>query len=169
MYTLLAYGSMIADTERTSAYSRALQATVTPGSVVLDIGTGIGMFAFLACRAGARKVYAVEPAHAIQLGRELAEDNGLADRIEFIQANINDVDLPEKVDGVISDIRGVLPTVGDTIAALVHARNRFLKPRGWMISARDTLWATLVHSAPIYSLFSNPWTTDYGFDFSRAR
>jgi len=39
VYGLLDYGDMIADTTRVSAYARALEARITPSSVVLDIGT----------------------------------------------------------------------------------------------------------------------------------
>jgi protein arginine N-methyltransferase 1 len=60
MYDLIAYGDMIADKGRTSAYARALESLVVPESVVLDIGTGAGILALLACRAGAARVYAVE-------------------------------------------------------------------------------------------------------------
>ncbi len=55
MYSLADYGDMIADEGRTSVYARALEARITPLSVVLDIGTGPGILALLACRAGARK------------------------------------------------------------------------------------------------------------------
>src|SRR5437899_507972 len=85
MYDVATYGGMIADRGRTSAYDRALRAKVRPGAVVLDIGAGPGIMAFLACRAGAARVYAVEPDDVIYLARQLAADNGFSSRIEFIQ------------------------------------------------------------------------------------
>ena len=60
-----------------------MERAVTDGSVVLDIGTGTGIFAMLACRYGARKVYAIDPNGAIEVAREIARDNGFDDRIEF--------------------------------------------------------------------------------------
>jgi protein arginine N-methyltransferase 1 len=63
---------MIADNVRTSAYEQALRQSIRPGSTVLDIGTGIGFFAVLACHLGARKAIAVEPDDAIQVAREAA-------------------------------------------------------------------------------------------------
>ena len=76
---------MIADTVRMDPFVYALKANIGPDSVVLDIGTGAGIHALLACKFGARKVYAVEPNDAIHLARELAEVNGFADRIEFLR------------------------------------------------------------------------------------
>jgi 23S rRNA (cytosine1962-C5)-methyltransferase len=54
------------------------------GSRVLDTCCFVGSFALLAARAGAAKVTAVDKsAPAIEVGRKLAELNGLADRIDF--------------------------------------------------------------------------------------
>lgn len=100
MDDVAAYGSMIGFKSRMSAYARALEAHVVAGSVVLDIGAGTGILSFLACRAGASKVYAVESEDIVQLARETAADNGLSSRIEFIQGLSTEIELPEKVDGI---------------------------------------------------------------------
>ena len=59
MYSLSTYGDMIADQPRMDAYLQALRQTVKPECVVADIGTGTGIFALLACKFGARRVYAI--------------------------------------------------------------------------------------------------------------
>ena len=84
-YSLAGYGEMIADRVRVEAYSRALRAAIRPGSVVLDIGTGPGILAVLACRFGAGRVFAIEANPVIQLAREIAAANRCADKIEFIE------------------------------------------------------------------------------------
>src|SRR5712691_7013924 len=158
MYDLLAYGAMIADEQRTDAYARALEARVTDGAVVADLGTGSGIMALIACRAGARRVYAIEPDDVIQVAREAAAANGFADRIHFIQATSTGLDLPEPVDGIVSDLRGALPFFGGGIAAVIDARNRWLtRGRGWLIAERDTLWASLVASPRLRSRCVTSW------------
>ena len=94
MYSLAGYGSMIADRVRMDVFARALHHAITPDSVVVDIGTGTGILALLACRFGARRVYAIEPDDAIQVAREIAAANGYADRIDFIQAVSTKVTFP---------------------------------------------------------------------------
>jgi protein arginine N-methyltransferase 1 len=169
MYDVATYGGMIADRGRTSSYDRALRAKVRPGAVVLDIGAGPGIMAFLACRAGAAKVYAVEPDDVIHLARQIAADNGLSSRIEFIQAMSTDIDLPEKVDGIVADIRGRNPLYGKSIVSILDARRRFLKPDGWMIPARDSIWAAPVFCTELYNRFIGAWGADNQFNFTRAR
>lgn len=168
MYDLVEHGAMIAD-KRTSAYAHALQQLVRPGSVVLDIGSGAGILALLACRAGAARVYAVEPADVIDVAREAAAANSFADRIHFIQAVSTDIDLPEQVDGFVSDLHGVLPLYRKGIVSILDARDRFLKPGGWIIPARETLWAAVLTSASAHAHVVGPWDTEYGFDLSAAR
>lgn len=169
MYTLTDYGQMIRDRARTGAYARALAQLVTPSAVVLDIGAGAGILSLLACRAGARKVYAVEPDDVIQVAREAAAVNGYADRIEFIQAASTAIELPERVDGIVSDLRGTLPVFRTSLVSLIDARTRFLKPGGWMIPARDMLWAAPVSSPAAYEAVVGPWGAEDGLDWSPAR
>src|SRR5690606_34435231 len=108
-YSVGDYGRMIADKVRIKAYIKALRQAIKPGAVVVDIGTGTGFFALLACQFGARHVYAIEPSHAIHVARELAEINGFSERITFIQNISSRVTLPARGDIIISDLRGVLP------------------------------------------------------------
>ncbi len=164
-YTVASYGSMITDKTRTNAYVEALRKAVTPGCRVLDIGTGTGIFAFMACRFGAGRVYAIEPDDAIQVAREIANDNGFSDKIEFIQGVSTRVDLPEKVDIIIADIHGILPLYEQFLPTIIDARTRFLKPGGIIIPQKETMWAALVDSGKIYEQFIIPWTkNDYDID-----
>lgn len=169
MYDIAAYAGMIAFEERTSAYARALETNIVPGAVVLDIGCGPGILSFLACRAGAAKVYAVEPDDIVQLARETAADNGFLDRIKFIQALSTEIDLPQRVDGIVTDIHGVLPLYGKSTISILDARDRFLKPDGWIIPRRETIWAALTCCPSLHSSLIDTWETEYRFDFTKAR
>jgi len=146
-YDLHSFGRMIADRVRTDAYAEALRRAVRPGSVVLDIGTGTGIFSLLACRFGAERVYAVEPSDTIQAAREVARASGCGDRIELLQALSTRIDLPRRADVIVSDIRGVLPLHQRIIPSLADARERLLAPGGVLIPRRDTVRAASTGAA----------------------
>jgi protein arginine N-methyltransferase 1 len=168
MYSVLDYGDMTGDKARTDAYAAALRARVNPESVVLDIGSGAGMLTLLACQAGARRVYSVEPAAVIQVGRENVAANGYADRVEFIQDYSTRVNLPEKVDVIVFSISGVFPYFSGSLGAIIDARDRFLKPCGFLIPARESVWTALVSSQAVYDRIVDPWDA-YGLDGSAGR
>lgn len=169
MYSVDAYGKMITDLHRTNAYVRALQKTVKAGSVVVDLGSGPGFFSLLACKLGARRVYAIEPDDVIQLACECARNNGVSDRVEFIQDFSTNVSLPEPADVVIADLRGVLPFFGRNLPAIQDACNRFLAPEGIFIPACDHLWAAPAHAPVTYQKLEAPWSMNEGVSLSSAR
>jgi len=158
MYDIAAYGEMVGDRRRIEAYARALAAVLAPGDTVLDLGAGTGTFALIACRLGAGHVYAVEPNDLIQVGRELAGRNGLADRITFLQTTGRRAALPAPVDVIVSDLRGVLPLYRDHLPTLVDARVRHLAPGGRLLPARDVLHAALIESPELHEHVAGPWT-----------
>lgn len=160
MYSISAYGRMIADHVRTDAYTQALREAVKPGAVVLDIGTGTGFFAMLACKFGARRVYAIEPDDAIQLAREMAAANGYTDRIEFIQDYSTAITLPELADVMISDLRGQLPLFQRHLPAIIDARRRLLKDDGVLIPKEDRLWVAVAEDSELFDKLSAPWLSN---------
>jgi len=170
MYNLGSYGSMVADRIRVDAYAQALRTTVREGSVVVEIGTGPGIFAVLSCQLGASRVYAIEPSAIIQVAREIAAANGCADKIEFFEELSNRVVLPTRADVILSDLRGVLPLFEHHIRAIVDARNRFLAPGGTLIPRKDTVWAAIVEAPKPFGELVDPWDHNpFGQDLSAAR
>ena len=157
MYNVLAYGKMIADGPRTDAYVSALRNAIGPDSVVVDLGSGTGLFALIACRLGARRVFAIESENIIQVGRDAARELGYADRIEFVQDFSTKVTLPEQANVIISDLHGMLPFFKHHIPSIIDARSRLLAPGGVLIPSRDWLWAAVVEAPAQYSNLVSPW------------
>lgn len=167
MYDLAAYGEMIADTVRRRAYTEALERAVRPGSVVLEIGTGPGVFALLAARLGARKVYGVDPDDAVTVGRQLAAANALDGVVELIQGLSTEIALPERAGVVFSDLRGILPLYRRHLPSVIDARERLLAPGGILIPREDRLWAAIVGDEEVYRSRTRGWDGDEtGLDLS---
>jgi protein arginine N-methyltransferase 1 len=157
MYSLSAYGRMVADKVRVDAYLEAMARVIRPGSVVVDLGAGPGVMALHACRLGAARVYAIDPDPSIAIAVELAAANGMADRIAVAQQYAERLDLPERVDAIVSDLRGAVPLHGAHLSVIANVRERWLKPGGTLIPMRDTVEAALVRPGPHYDVVTGPW------------
>lgn len=166
MYSVAGYGRMVADRIRFDAYREALARTIKPGAAVLEIGSGAGVFAILAARLGARRVYSLEPANIIQLARDIAVANGMSDRIDFIQEMSTQVELPERADVIVSDLRGILPYLDHAIPSIVDARERLLAPGGVLIPQVDTVWGVPVEGSLCYERNVAVWDAVDGIDCS---
>lgn len=156
-YSVPGHGAMLRDRARVDAYARALAERVRPGDVVAELGTGTGLFAILACRAGARRVYAIESDDVIELARENAAANGCGDRVTFLHDLSTRVELPERADVVVSDLRGILPLFESGLAAVIDARTRFLAPGGRMIPATDRILVAAVEAHELHEELGSPW------------
>jgi type I protein arginine methyltransferase len=150
MYSLSGYVEMLADSVRMRAYESALQAVVTRDSIVLDIGTGLGVTAIIAARLGARHVIAIEPDEVVEVARMVAIRNGVGDRIEFRKGLSTALELPDTADVIVSDLRGVLPLFGSHVESIRDARDRLLTPGGVLIPKCDYIRVALVEAPEIY-------------------
>ena len=148
-------------------YTAALRHAIKPDSVVMDLGCGPGVFALLACKLGARRVYAVEPDSVIGIAREAAAANGYAYRIQFFENFSTEINLPEPATIIVSDLRGVLPWFQRHIPSIIDARQRLLACGGTLIPRRDILWAAVVESTERYEEIVGPWNS-FHLDLSAA-
>jgi SAM-dependent methyltransferase len=135
---------MIADQARVDAYRRALAATVPPGGVVLDAGTGSGLLAVLAARAGARRVYAVDRSDLLELATEVVAASGMADRVTLLRGDFGRMALPEPIDVIVTETFGALALAEGAARDLETCAARHLAPHGVLLPGRVT-----VHLAPV--------------------
>jgi SAM-dependent methyltransferase len=166
MYDLDQFAQMFADKLRMDAYSAAIERTVRLGDAVLDLGCGPGVFALLACKAGARRVYAIDVNGVVDFGRHLAAANGFADRVHFLRGDSRQIHLPERVNVIVADVRGVLPLYSHAIDTFEDARARFLADGGHLLPCQDTLVAAIVENPERYNQIAASWSSIPGLDLS---
>ena len=157
--------TMICDRVRTGAFRRAIDSVVRPGDIVLDVGAGSGILSVFAARAGAARVYAVERTSAAVLARELAAANGVAEIVRVIHGDVTDVELPERVDVIVSEWLGGFGIDEGMLVPVIVARDRWLKPGGVMIPGLVTAWAALVHDRYLAEMVEFLRDNPYGLRF----
>ena len=157
MYSLDQFALMFADKLRMDAYSQAIARSIRPGDAVVDLGCGPGIFALLACQAGARRVYAIDLDGVVDFGRQLAAANGYSDQIIFMRGDSRQIHLPERVNVIVADLRGVVPLSSHAVDTMDDARARFLAPGGHLIPSRDTLHAAVVELPIQYETMVRAW------------
>lgn len=156
-YSLQSYGRMINDRARAQPFVDALRRLIRPDSVVLEIGTAAGYFAFLCVQLGARRVYAVEPDSAIDVAKLCAADIPGSERITWIKGLSTAIDLPERVDLMLGDLHGTLPFYNHNIESMIDARLRYLKEGGSIIPMRDVLRVVPTQAPHEYADVDAPW------------
>lgn len=89
-------GQCLVDKTRCAAFEQAIRRVVRPHHHVVDVGTGSGILALFAARAGARKVTAIEyDSYVAHVARENIRANGCEHLIEIIEADARDCRLFE--------------------------------------------------------------------------
>lgn len=158
---------MVGDRPRTDAYRRAIEEAVQPGMRVLDVGTGSGILALFAARAGAQ-VIAVDESAILELARRVAKSNGYEKKIWFHRGRIEDLSLSEPVDLVISEWMGFFALAECMFRSVLIARDRHLAPGGHLLPRRLGLFLAPVEDSRLHIEYgAGLWERPvYGFDFS---
>jgi protein arginine N-methyltransferase 1 len=157
------------DAHRLEAFSRAIAATVRPGDRVIDLGSGTGVLGLLACRAGARVVFAIEATGIVGLASDVRDRNGFRDRMVFVRGFSTDVSLPERADVIVSDQIGRFGFDGNILRFFEDARKRLLRPEARYIPSALELHVAPVEDCRMYERIEFWDTQPGGFDFRPVR
>lgn len=144
--------TLVRDRLRNQAYDAALRRAVRPGCTVLEIGTGSGLLAMFAARAGAARVITCEADPAVALAaREIIAANGFADRVTVINKHSTALDPVADMGGpadlLVSEIVSNDMVGQGTLPAHADALHRLLVPGAPVIPARGRIRVALAEDA----------------------
>jgi type I protein arginine methyltransferase len=162
------FRTMLTDNVRMRAWEQAIRQVVRPGDTVVDLGAGTGILTFLALKAGARHVVAIEKSDAIELAKRVAAYNGWTDQISFHHASSMDVSLDHRADCLISETLGSFGIEENTLAFTADARERLLKPGGRMLPAAISSFLAPVDTPGLHHQRIGVWSNVSGIDMSVA-
>jgi type II protein arginine methyltransferase len=140
--------SIVRDEIRNNAYEAALKRAIAPSTRVLEIGTGSGLLAMMAARAGAARVFSCEVNSAVaQAAQDIVAKNGFADRVTVLAKHSSDLDaekdLGGKVDLLVSEIVSNNIVGEGALPAHEQALRRLVKPGGQIIPLRGRVHVAL--------------------------
>jgi 2-polyprenyl-3-methyl-5-hydroxy-6-metoxy-1,4-benzoquinol methylase len=168
--------AMLNDKVRTDCFIEAINQTVKTGDVVLDIGTGTGVLAIAAARAGAKIVYAVEAGEMADVAQAIINDTEVAHKITIIRGWSTDIELPEKATVLVSEIIGNDPFDEDVLHVFRDAKKRLLKPDCLILPDKINVFGLpiAIPSEMLAKKMVNDeqlknWKEWYGTDFSHLK
>jgi protein arginine N-methyltransferase 1 len=167
---------LLNDDTRTKAFVAAVRGAVRAGDVVVEVGTGTGVLAVTAARAGARRVYAIEAEAMADAAEAVFRDNAVGDRVELVRGWSTQVSLPERADVLVCELIGDAPLAERMVEIVLDARRRLLKPGARIVPERLGIFGLPV-SIPEASLPRplpsqedlDRWQALYGVDFTSLR
>jgi type III protein arginine methyltransferase len=162
------YFHMIRDGVRHQAYEMALRRVIRPGSRVLDIGTGTGLLAMMAVRAGAAEVVTCECNPTVAaVASEIIGRNGFADRVRVVAKHSADleigVDLTGPADVLVWDVLSNNMIGAGALPTMEHAVRRLIRPGAPTIPARGVVRVALADDQEAHRRLMD---TVEGFDLS---
>jgi len=158
---------MLNDQARNDAFERAIAKAARGRRLVLDIGTGSGLLAMMAARAGAERVVACEANTPLaQVAARIIARNGYADRITVVAKRSTQLavgqDLLEPADLLISEILDAGLLGEGVIRSFRHACAALIAANAAMIPAGATVYGVLVECPELRRV--NPIKEISGFD-----
>lgn len=159
---------MLKDDVRTRSYMRAIVDSphLFDGKTVMDVGCGTGVLSIFAAKAGAKKVYAVECSKIVDQARQIIDANGFSAIIEVMETKVEDMELPEKVDIIISEWMGYFLFYESMLDTVIFARDKWLKPGGLMFPDKATLYLCAIEDAQYKAEKIDFWDNVYGLNMS---
>lgn len=160
--------TILADAVRNEAFGRAIKAVVKPGDTVVDVGSGTGFLAMLACRSGAERCFLIESdPDLVRLSGEILKRNRMTG-CTIVHAHSSEVTGLPKADVVLSETLGNFAYEESIVEGMKDAR-RFLKPRGRMVPQGVDQWVVPVVSERLWHEIGSWERVGMGLDFTPAR
>jgi predicted RNA methylase len=162
-FSLLHAVNLLSQQSRIDKFSRAIEDLVTADSTVFDIGTGTGILAFLAAKAGAKSVIGIDISKQnIEYARRASEINKLGKQIEFIVAHFDEFMTETKADIIICEMLSSMLLVEQQIPAVLRANERLLAENGTILPKSTTVYVVPVQSDYIWNRYQVA-----GFEFPK--
>lgn len=119
------HANMLLDAVRMRTFADAIRSAVRPDDVVVDVGSGTGILALLAAKAGARRVYAVEASAMATVIQRAAEQNGVGAVVRVLRGDARNISFEDgRPTLIVSEMIGSFGLDEDYLGLLGSVRAR---------------------------------------------
>ncbi|MHA2602457.1 MAG: 50S ribosomal protein L11 methyltransferase [Candidatus Thorarchaeota archaeon SMTZ1-83] len=154
-FSLLHAARLLSHRSRLAKFEEALRRTVREDSYVVDIGSGTGVLALMAAKAGARRVTGLEvQAESVEYARKAAKKNLFSDIVEFKRVHFADFTPEERADVVICEMLSAIMLIEQQVPASRHAVKEILAPDGVLLPHHVSVYVVPVECYAIQDRFS---------------
>ncbi len=148
---------MLNDEQRNAAFQTALTNAITPDTVVLDIGSGTGLLAMMAARAGAKETITCEMVPQLAgLARDTVELNGLADRIVTLDKKSTSLavgnQLKRRANLLVTETVDCGLLAEGIVSSIAHAKANLLTEDARIVPCAATVYGIVVESSRLRNL-----------------
>jgi predicted RNA methylase len=154
-FPMLHAATLLGQKTRLTKFYRAIRQIVKTNDYVVDIGTGSGVLAIMAAKAGARKVTGIDiNRESIEYATQAAALNGVAHNTEFIESHFLDFIPNVRADVVICEMLSSILLIEQQVPASHHAVDKILKPDGLIIPQNASIYIVPVECPVMVERFT---------------
>ncbi|XP_064542736.1 protein arginine N-methyltransferase 1 [Drosophila montana] len=139
------------------------------GRTILVLSCGTGTLALMAARAGAARVYALDHSQVTDYARLVVRANKWEHIITVLHGRVANVELPQRVDGIMCNWMGQCLLYESELLELLEARDRWLKPNGFILPDLAALYLLGGAEQRLKNERCNWWLDVYGFNMNAMR
>ncbi|XWS39618.1 hypothetical protein CRYUN_Cryun18bG0070500 [Craigia yunnanensis] len=111
-------------------------------------------------------VYAVDASDIAVQANEVVKANNLAEKVIVLHGQVEDVEIDEEVDVIISEWMGYKLLYESMLGSVITARDRWLKRGGLILPSNATLYMAPITHPDRYIDSIEFWCNVYGIDMS---
>ncbi|XP_058273651.1 protein arginine N-methyltransferase 8-B isoform X4 [Hemibagrus wyckioides] len=163
---------MLKDEVRTLTYRNSMYHNkhIFKDKIVLDVGSGTGILSMFAAKAGAKHVYGIECSSISEYSEKIIKSNHLDNVITIFKGKVEETELPvDQVDIIVSEWMGYCLFYESMLKTVIYARDKWLKPGGFMFPDRATLHVVAIEDRQYKDFKIHWWENVYGFDMTCIR
>ena len=159
---------MLKDKVRTESYKDFIlkNPKIFKDAVVLDVGCGTSILSMFSAQSGAKKVFGVDNSDVAHQAMDIIRENKLEKVITIMKGKAEDINMPCKVDVIISEWMGYFLLFESMLDTVIFCRDNLLNESGRIFPDKCNIQLIAFGDKEFYDKKVKFWENIYGFKMS---